>query len=156
MNAELLQFIAERVDVAKYSSREQLDILELMFSQTLSLAVGKSNSNMGMASIPQAISEMQGQFENFLNCAMENYSPSESFNRDGGSSFSTARLRTRNGARRGSRKQAQQRLHQAEGLLCRFPLLHVRTYGFIFETIPQSVQNVYWCIAQLVIWSLLS
>ncbi|KIH57605.1 phosphoinositide 3-kinase family, accessory domain protein [Ancylostoma duodenale] len=35
-----LNFIAERVDVAKYSSREQLDILETMFAQTLSLVVG--------------------------------------------------------------------------------------------------------------------
>ncbi|KAK5965010.1 hypothetical protein GCK32_003992 [Trichostrongylus colubriformis] len=33
-------FIAERVDVAKYSSREQLDILETMFAQSLSLVVG--------------------------------------------------------------------------------------------------------------------
>ncbi|XGW14011.1 hypothetical protein V3C99_000358 [Haemonchus contortus] len=35
-----LNFIAERVDVAKYSSREQLDILETMFAQSLSLVVG--------------------------------------------------------------------------------------------------------------------
>ncbi|PIO77058.1 hypothetical protein TELCIR_00851 [Teladorsagia circumcincta] len=35
-----LDFIAERVDVAKYSSREQLDILETMFAQSLSLVVG--------------------------------------------------------------------------------------------------------------------
>ncbi|VDL64037.1 unnamed protein product [Nippostrongylus brasiliensis] len=35
-----LNFIAERVDVAKYSSREQMDILEMMFAQTLSLVVG--------------------------------------------------------------------------------------------------------------------
>ncbi|VDK62135.1 unnamed protein product [Onchocerca ochengi] len=34
-------FLAERVDIAKYSSREQLDILELMFVQTLPLNVGR-------------------------------------------------------------------------------------------------------------------
>uniref|UniRef100_A0A915PI29 1-phosphatidylinositol 4-kinase n=1 Tax=Setaria digitata TaxID=48799 RepID=A0A915PI29_9BILA len=34
-------FLAERVDIAKYSSREQLDILELMFIQTLPLNVGR-------------------------------------------------------------------------------------------------------------------
>ncbi|VDN37160.1 unnamed protein product [Gongylonema pulchrum] len=37
-----IDFLAERVDIAKYSSREQLDILELMFVQTLSLTVGPS------------------------------------------------------------------------------------------------------------------
>ncbi|KAL4002855.1 Phosphatidylinositol 3- and 4-kinase family protein [Acanthocheilonema viteae] len=36
-----ISFLAERVDIAKYSSREQLDILELMFSQTLPLNVGR-------------------------------------------------------------------------------------------------------------------
>ncbi|KAK6746150.1 hypothetical protein RB195_012331 [Necator americanus] len=37
-----VKFIAERVDVAKYSSREQLDVLETMFAQTLGLAVGNA------------------------------------------------------------------------------------------------------------------
>uniref|UniRef100_A0A158Q770 1-phosphatidylinositol 4-kinase n=1 Tax=Elaeophora elaphi TaxID=1147741 RepID=A0A158Q770_9BILA len=36
-----ISFLVERVDIAKYSSREQLDILELMFAQTLSLNVGR-------------------------------------------------------------------------------------------------------------------
>ncbi|VDM61613.1 unnamed protein product [Angiostrongylus costaricensis] len=35
-----LSFIAERVDVAKYTSREQLDILEKMFAQAVSLVIG--------------------------------------------------------------------------------------------------------------------
>ncbi|MCP9259287.1 Phosphatidylinositol 4-kinase alpha [Dirofilaria immitis] len=34
-------FLVERVDIAKYSSKEQLDILELMFVQTLPLHVGR-------------------------------------------------------------------------------------------------------------------
>ncbi|EJD74219.1 phosphatidylinositol 4-kinase, variant [Loa loa] len=36
-----IYFLVERVDIAKYSSREQLDILELMFVQTLPLNVGR-------------------------------------------------------------------------------------------------------------------
>lgn len=36
----MLQFLLERADIAKYSSREQLDLLEHMFVQTLSLNVG--------------------------------------------------------------------------------------------------------------------
>lgn len=35
-----IQFIGERCDVASYSSREQLDVLEMMFSQTLSAQIG--------------------------------------------------------------------------------------------------------------------
>lgn len=35
-----IDFLCERVNVAKYSSREQLDILEMMFVLTLSLSVG--------------------------------------------------------------------------------------------------------------------
>ncbi|CAB3403701.1 unnamed protein product [Caenorhabditis bovis] len=39
-----IEFIGERCDVAAYSSREQLDVLEMMFSQSISLHVGGSNS----------------------------------------------------------------------------------------------------------------
>ncbi|KAJ1361925.1 hypothetical protein KIN20_021310 [Parelaphostrongylus tenuis] len=35
-----LDFVAERVDIAKYSSREQLDILETMFAQAVSSVIG--------------------------------------------------------------------------------------------------------------------
>lgn len=37
---EWIEFIGERCDVASYSSREQLDVLEMMFSQTLSAQIG--------------------------------------------------------------------------------------------------------------------
>ncbi|CAO2398546.1 PhosphoInositide Four Kinase (PI-4 Kinase) [Caenorhabditis elegans] len=37
---EWIEFIGERCDVASYSSREQLDVLEMMFSQTLSAHIG--------------------------------------------------------------------------------------------------------------------
>ncbi|CAP24439.2 Protein CBG03566 [Caenorhabditis briggsae] len=37
---EWIEFIGERCDVASYSSREQLDVLEMMFAQTLSAQIG--------------------------------------------------------------------------------------------------------------------
>ncbi|CAI2348814.1 unnamed protein product [Caenorhabditis sp. 36 PRJEB53466] len=40
-----VEFIAERCDVASYSSREQLDVLEMMFSQTLSAQIGTGHLN---------------------------------------------------------------------------------------------------------------
>ncbi|VDN02816.1 unnamed protein product [Thelazia callipaeda] len=40
-----IDFLAERVDIAKYSNREQLDIFELMFAQTLPLSVGPSKAD---------------------------------------------------------------------------------------------------------------
>ncbi|CAJ0959757.1 unnamed protein product, partial [Mesorhabditis belari] len=39
-----INFIAERVDVAKYSSREELDVVEGMFASTISLSVGSAQS----------------------------------------------------------------------------------------------------------------
>uniref|UniRef100_A0A8R1DKX0 1-phosphatidylinositol 4-kinase n=1 Tax=Caenorhabditis japonica TaxID=281687 RepID=A0A8R1DKX0_CAEJA len=45
-----LEFIAERCDVASYSSREQLDVLDMMFSQTLSAQIGTTNSGRVFAS----------------------------------------------------------------------------------------------------------
>ncbi|CAG9533242.1 unnamed protein product [Cercopithifilaria johnstoni] len=41
-----ISFLVERVDIAKYSSREQLDILELMFAQTLPLNVGRLRADV--------------------------------------------------------------------------------------------------------------
>lgn len=56
---EWIEFIGERCDVASYSSREQLDVLEMMFSQTLSAKIGTghlhgtiSTSNGGSLSAP--------------------------------------------------------------------------------------------------------
>ncbi|CAL2037779.1 unnamed protein product [Caenorhabditis brenneri] len=37
---EWIEFISERCDVASYSSREQIDVLEMMFSQILSAQIG--------------------------------------------------------------------------------------------------------------------
>ncbi|CAD6198558.1 unnamed protein product [Caenorhabditis auriculariae] len=54
-----VEFIAERCDVAKYSSREQLDVLEMMFAQSLSLSVGKSSTTS--ATVPGSIPDNQAQ-----------------------------------------------------------------------------------------------
>ena len=39
------QFIVERVEVAKYCSRDQMDILQMMFVDTLPLSLSQGNMN---------------------------------------------------------------------------------------------------------------
>uniref|UniRef100_A0A1I7XCJ4 HEAT repeat-containing protein 1 n=1 Tax=Heterorhabditis bacteriophora TaxID=37862 RepID=A0A1I7XCJ4_HETBA len=54
-----INFIAERVDVAKYNSREQLDILEMMFAQTLNLFVGSAPAPLVQSPVGLPIIEHQ-------------------------------------------------------------------------------------------------
>ncbi|CAI4230573.1 unnamed protein product [Auanema sp. JU1783] len=44
-----ISFISGRVDVAKYSSREQIDVLEMMFAQSLSMQVGSGLTVSGQS-----------------------------------------------------------------------------------------------------------
>ncbi|CAI5445845.1 unnamed protein product [Caenorhabditis angaria] len=59
-----IQFIGERCDVASYSSREQLDVLEMMFAQSLSCIVGNdpiaaSSTFSGIANLAGPISAIK-------------------------------------------------------------------------------------------------
>lgn len=48
---EWIEFISERCDVASYSSREQLDVLEMMFSQILSAQIGTAHLHGSAAGV---------------------------------------------------------------------------------------------------------
>uniref|UniRef100_F1KPV3 1-phosphatidylinositol 4-kinase n=1 Tax=Ascaris suum TaxID=6253 RepID=F1KPV3_ASCSU len=62
-----IDFLCERVNVAKYSSREQVDILEMMFVQSLSLTVGQPAPGLSKgASSPAVLLEPNMTFSNVM------------------------------------------------------------------------------------------
>lgn len=65
------QFIAERVDIAKYSCKEQTDILEMIFAQSLSMQVGSSPSVTSAISLTAPIGDSEGDFDILPNVLLQ-------------------------------------------------------------------------------------
>lgn len=96
-----VNFLAERVTLAKFCNQEQIDLFELMFTQTLSLKIGDSPASMAALQSTMYIGNAGFHSRNYLNCSPKiNLSALYPTCRGGGGAISATILHIEHGPRR--------------------------------------------------------